>query len=141
MPGPHGFAVRISAVRLSRPDRSRAEARPAISFAPDAAASTASHPNVYDDPDTPLVGDEMAGLLPVIWGKWEEEYFLRRDWTGQITLNWFRKFTRPDSAGPAEIPSTGCSRMRLGVAIRRFGIVLDLRSDPIRPRVLACFDL
>ena len=35
-------------------NRSRAEARPAIPFAPDAAASTASHPNVCDDPDTPL---------------------------------------------------------------------------------------
>ena len=91
MPGPHGFAVRISAVRLSRPDRSRAEARPAISFAPDAAASTASHPNVCDDPDTPLVGDETAGFLAVIWGEGEEEYFLRRVWTGQITLNRLNK--------------------------------------------------
>src|SRR3981081_3232484 len=47
----------------------------------DAAASTASHPNVYDDPDTPLVGDETARFLQVIWGKWEEEYFLGRGWT------------------------------------------------------------
>jgi hypothetical protein len=40
-------------------DRSR-ETRPATSSAPDAAASTASHPNVRDDHDTPLLRDGMA---------------------------------------------------------------------------------
>jgi hypothetical protein len=37
--------------------------------APDAAASTASHPNVRDDHDTPLVGDGMAEFLALIWGR------------------------------------------------------------------------
>jgi hypothetical protein len=31
--------------------------------------------------------DETAGFLPVIWGRWEEEYFRGKVWTGQITLN------------------------------------------------------
>src|SRR6266851_3182510 len=35
--------------------------------APDAAASTASHPNVRDDRDTPLLRDETAGFLDLIW--------------------------------------------------------------------------
>jgi hypothetical protein len=43
------------------PDRSR-ETRPAIPGAPDAAASTASHPNVRDDGQRPLVRDETAEL-------------------------------------------------------------------------------
>src|SRR5258708_28751823 len=41
--------------------RSRAGARPATAFAPDAAASTASHPNVRDDRDTPLVEGGEGG--------------------------------------------------------------------------------
>jgi hypothetical protein len=28
----------------------------------------------------------------LIWGKWEEEYFLRKVWTGQITLKAFGNF-------------------------------------------------
>src|SRR5258705_2710075 len=67
--------------------------RPALPsrFTPGAAASTASHPNVRDDRDTPLVGDEMAGFLELIWGRREGEYFCGREWTGQITLNRFIK--------------------------------------------------
>jgi hypothetical protein len=45
----------FGAVRLARDGRSR-ETRPAISFAPDAAASTASHPNVRDDGRRPSSG-------------------------------------------------------------------------------------
>ena len=53
--GPHGFAVRNE--RRSSCAPLSAHGRPAlrIRFAPDAAASTASHPNVRDDRDTPLV--------------------------------------------------------------------------------------
>jgi len=36
--------------------------------APDAAASTASDPNVRDDGQRPSLGDETAGFLAVIWG-------------------------------------------------------------------------
>jgi len=35
----------------------------------------------------PLVGDETVGFLVLIWEKWQEEYFLIRGLTGQITLN------------------------------------------------------
>jgi hypothetical protein len=41
----------------------------------DAAASTASHPNVRDDRDTSLSRDGLARDKPVIWVKWEEGYF------------------------------------------------------------------
>jgi hypothetical protein len=51
VPGPHGFAVRRNIVRPARDDRSRKTALRST-CAPDAAASTASHPNVSDDPDT-----------------------------------------------------------------------------------------
>ena len=54
-----GFGV----VRLARDDRSR-ETRPAISFAPDAAASTASHPNVRDDGRRPSSGMRRRELCP-----------------------------------------------------------------------------
>jgi hypothetical protein len=45
--------------------------------APDAAASTASHPNVRDDREPPLMGDEMATVVNVIWVNREAIYFLK----------------------------------------------------------------
>src|ERR1700753_2670137 len=51
--------------------------RPAISLRDDAAASTASHPNVRDDRDTPLARDGMARDKGVIWVGRKEEIFLR----------------------------------------------------------------
>ena len=62
------------------------EARPAISNAPDAAASTASHPNVRDDGQRPSKRDETAGVMPLICGEREGEYFSQAVWTGQIRL-------------------------------------------------------
>ena len=53
----------------------------------DTAASTASHPNVRDDRDTPLVGDETARFLELIWVRRKQEYFCKEDWTGKISLN------------------------------------------------------
>jgi hypothetical protein len=47
-------------------DRSQAEAHPAIPCAPDAAASTASLPNVADDHDTPLLGAGTAEVILLI---------------------------------------------------------------------------
>src|SRR3984893_15300564 len=52
--GPHGFAVRFSAVRPARRYRSR-ETRPATTLRADAAASTASLPHVRDDARPPLL--------------------------------------------------------------------------------------
>ena len=54
--------------------------------APDAAASTATRPNVRDDGQRPSNRDGMAGFVAVIWGRGEEVYFCERDWTGKITL-------------------------------------------------------
>ena len=59
MPGPHGFAVRNNIVRLHAVRRSR-ETRPAIPFHANAAASTATRPNVRDDGRRPSERDGMA---------------------------------------------------------------------------------
>ena len=89
MPGPHGFAVRFSAVRLRALRRSR-ETRPAIPFHANAAASTATRPNVRDDGQRPSSRDGMAEVLVLIWGDGETEYFLlsngNRLPVGQINL-------------------------------------------------------
>src|SRR6476469_9639495 len=59
--------------------------------APDAAASTATRPNVRDDGQRPSRRDRMAGFVRVIWVSREAEYFCARDWTGQITLKLLAK--------------------------------------------------
>src|SRR5260370_30056471 len=48
-------------------------------------------PRVRDDRDTPLLGDETARLIDVIWVKRERKSFWQWDWTGQIRLNRFNK--------------------------------------------------
>ena len=62
--GPHDFAVRISAIRQRRIRVHRIPSR------------------VRDDRDTPLMWDETAGDIEVIWGKREAEYFCKGGWTG-----------------------------------------------------------
>jgi hypothetical protein len=59
--GPHDFAVRCNISRPLAVDRSQA-VKPALQSrrAQNAAASTASHPNVRDDHDTPLFSGRMA---------------------------------------------------------------------------------
>jgi hypothetical protein len=56
---------------------------------------------VRDDRDPPLVRDETAGVLVLIWGDREGNCFCGRDWTGQITLNWLGKlaFSSSTQAG------------------------------------------
>ena len=61
------------------------------SFAPDAAASTATRPNVRDDGQRPSSRDGMAGVVRVIWGAREADYFCVRGWTGQISLKLLEK--------------------------------------------------
>jgi hypothetical protein len=66
--------------------------------APDAAASTASHPNVRDDGQRPSEGRDGENK-EVIWVKRKQEYFCKGDWTGQISLKplqkiaWVRRST------------------------------------------------
>src|SRR3979409_792606 len=69
-------------VRLRAVDRSRAFRQPALRSrrAPDAAASTASHPASVTIASAPL-GDETARGLELIWVKREWKYFWKQDWT------------------------------------------------------------
>src|ERR1700730_18252401 len=83
--GPHDFAVRSNIVRQRAVDRSRAKARPAI---PSHAQRCRVHripPRVRDDRDTPLLWDETASDIEVIWVSAEQEYFCKRGWTTQIS--------------------------------------------------------
>src|SRR6266700_4824221 len=58
MPGPHDFAVRFSAARLARlPIAHRLSPALRSRCARNAAASTASHPNVRDDREPPLFSE------------------------------------------------------------------------------------
>jgi hypothetical protein len=67
------------------------ETRPANTLHADAVASTASHPASVTTRDPPLVRDETAELIVLIWGGREGNCFCARDWTGQITSNWLGK--------------------------------------------------
>ena len=67
-------------------------------FAPDAAASTATRPNVRDDGQRPSSRDRMAGVVCVIWVCHEAEYFCSRNWTGQISLKLLEKIAQSRSA-------------------------------------------
>jgi hypothetical protein len=71
--GPHGFAVRKQALSSLAPP-----------------ASTASRSNVRDDGQRPS-SEQDEGVMELIWGKREAEYFCKRDWTTQITLIRFNK--------------------------------------------------
>jgi hypothetical protein len=62
--GPHDFAVRWSRARRSQHP-----------------ASTASHRNVRDDREPPLIRRETRGFKPVICPTAKAEYFCARGWT------------------------------------------------------------
>src|SRR6476659_5439466 len=73
-------------------------------FAPDAAASTATRPNVRDDGQRPSSRDGMADVVGVIWVRHEAEYFCGRDWTGQMSLKSLRKFAQWRADGSFTAP-------------------------------------
>src|SRR3990170_697578 len=83
MPGPHGFAVRFSAVRLRAADRSRAFRQPALRsrVTPDAAASTASPPYVRDVRETPLLVGRDGQSYSLILISEKQKYFCKGGWT------------------------------------------------------------
>jgi hypothetical protein len=84
----------------------RLKARPAIPFAPDAAASTASHPTSVTIAIRPSLRDETAEFVALIWVRREAECFFGYDWTGQIALNLLRKIVHSDSGfWPSIIPA------------------------------------
>ena len=80
--GPHDFAVRFSTVRLS-----------ALSRPPHPA------PNVRDDRDTPLLWARDGGVIGVIWGEREAEYFSQPGWTGFSDLPVGQSHRRSHNAG------------------------------------------
>ena len=84
---------RLSVVRLRAVARSRTTAL-RTPLAPDAAASTATRPNVRDDGQRPSSRDGMAGFVRVIWGRGEADYFCVRGWTGQISLKLLQKIAQ-----------------------------------------------
>jgi hypothetical protein len=73
--GPHDFTVRFGAARPHVPRTAHEPEEPALRShrAHDAAASTASRPNVRDDGQRPFLGDRMAGALKVICAATKEE--------------------------------------------------------------------
>ncbi|SHH69008.1 hypothetical protein SAMN05443248_5704 [Bradyrhizobium erythrophlei] len=83
--GPHDFTVRISAVRQHAVDCSQMHkcTRPAITCMPNAAASTASRPNVRDDGQRPSLG-AGRGQYRVIWDFGKTEYFFRHGLTPRL---------------------------------------------------------
>jgi hypothetical protein len=56
-----------------------------------AASSTAPRPASVTFAKRPSEWDGMAMDIELIWGGDEADYFFNEDWTGQITLNAFRK--------------------------------------------------
>jgi hypothetical protein len=100
-----------SAVVLHAANRSRRAIRPAL-------ASHAQHcrvhripPRVRDDRDTPLVWDETAAVIEVIWVGAEQKNFLLWDSTAPITPNLARRavdfFTRRHSSSRHETREFG----------------------------------
>ena len=100
--------------------RSRARSPPCDDVcAPNAAASTAPRPAFSDDRETPLFGDGMAGVVGVIWGNREANYFCREGWTDSISLIWFDKFGFSRSGGNFDDGRRKCAgTIPLGVFAR-----------------------
>jgi hypothetical protein len=73
--GPRDFAVRFRAVRHQRQSVHRIP------------------PHVRDDRETPLIWDGTADDMQLIWVRREAENFFVWDWTTQITLIRFNKFS------------------------------------------------
>ena len=80
------------AVRLRAVFSLTGKARPANTCAPDAAASTASHPNVRDVANAPL-GDGMATNMQVIWGNREAIYFCGGGLDGANHVDWVQEIS------------------------------------------------
>src|SRR6201991_1818844 len=109
MPEPHDFTVRsnpsppkaspgkasfVCVLLIAHGPRLNPKTALPSHFTPNAAASIASRPYVRDDGQRPSQWDGMAGDVEVIWGRREAICFCKRNWTGQITLNSFKKLAR-----------------------------------------------
>jgi hypothetical protein len=113
MPEPHDFAVRSDLTkRFGEPCAAHRSIGKAVEapfvralavrsqvrhlpcncrFAPDTAASTASHRAFRDDREPPLVRVRRGELVEMICPTGKADYFYSEDWTGQITLESFGK--------------------------------------------------
>src|SRR5882724_12575203 len=91
-----------SAVVLHAANRSRRAIRPALASHAQHCCVHRTPPRVRDDHDTPLVWDETAVVIEVIWVGAEQQNFLLWDSTAAITPNLARRavdfFTRRHSA-------------------------------------------
>src|SRR5258708_36852839 len=80
--GPHDFAVRCNISRPLAVNRSQVFQLALRSRrAQNAAASTASHPNVRDDHDTPLLGTGWRELVEMICRTGKANIFCGKGWT------------------------------------------------------------
>src|SRR5258708_34950122 len=63
-------------------------AKPALRSprAPDAAASTAFHPDVRDDHDTPLCGGWNGGIFKAVLGSGRKEKFFQKEHAGTLVI-------------------------------------------------------
>jgi hypothetical protein len=89
-------------------DRSR-ETRPAIALRADAAASTASRPNVRDDGQRPSLKDRTARLLELICPTRQAEYFCKAHWTEQerdLPVGQHKRLWVLTGVGTQEFPGT-----------------------------------
>src|ERR1700754_1182833 len=107
MPGPHGFAVRFSIVRLRALDRSQAFRQPALRSRSRPTLLRPPHPiPTFVTMANAPHGDETAGNMRVIWVKREAEYFYRWVWTAQINLKNLNKFAAARTSEPRS--GAGC---------------------------------
>jgi hypothetical protein len=84
--GPHDFAVRSKHLSSARPVIAHRPIEPAL---PSRRALRRCRvhripPRVRDDRDTPLLGDETARDIEVIWVRRERKYFCKRGWTAEL---------------------------------------------------------
>jgi hypothetical protein len=70
-----------------------------VPFVIGASASTASRSAIVTIMSRPSVWDGTVLDINLIWVSGEAEYFLRQDWTGQITLIPFNNFAFTRNAG------------------------------------------
>jgi hypothetical protein len=94
------FCRTLQRRRLARFAHSRPKPPCEQLLAPDAASVHRIPSRVRDDRDPPLVRDETAGFLVLIWGDREGNCFFGRGWTGQIALKWLGKLVFASNGQP-----------------------------------------
>jgi hypothetical protein len=91
-------------------------------FTPDAACVHRIPPRVRDDRDTPLLWDETAVDIGVIWLREEQESFCNGDWTTQITLVCLNNFAFCEIADSARAAPDEQSGIQVSCCLRSRGV-------------------